>query len=169
MEPYSGSSTLTPLRPWQRDVHSVGDYVGKLIEFESTLMRDDCRAGQPRYSKGPAAGAVFVPGATTPRSARYRPAVTVARELLAIVLLVIVATVAGCAVGGSKATSAIPGSQLLEPAKLSVCTDPTRPPLEYRARDGVLRGFDVDLLTEIARRLSRRSGWTSSVATSRAR
>lgn len=51
---------------------------------------------------------------------------------------------------------------LTRPGDLRICSDPTRPPMEYRGRDGVLRGFEVDLLEEVARELDLRPVWVDT-------
>ena len=61
--------------------------------------------------------------------------------------------------GGPEAVATLPEDELREAGTLTVCTDPTRPPLEYRSRDGVLRGFEVELMEEIADRLGLGVTW----------
>jgi polar amino acid transport system substrate-binding protein len=81
-------------------------------------------------------------------------------RLIALALAFVLSSLAACSVGGSdEAGSLLPEEELVEPGALTVCTDPTRPPLEYRARDGVVRGFEVDLLTAIAERLDLDVTW----------
>jgi polar amino acid transport system substrate-binding protein len=75
-------------------------------------------------------------------------------RLAALALLVLAAT--SCQ---AKEESPVLERDLVEPGALHVCTDPTRPPMQYRGSDGVLRGFEVDLLGEIADELDLRPVW----------
>jgi polar amino acid transport system substrate-binding protein len=67
----------------------------------------------------------------------------------------LVLVVAGC----NNGKPPIAEGELTKPGVLRICTDPTRPPMEYRGRDGVLRGFEVDLLDEIASRVDLQPAW----------
>lgn len=58
--------------------------------------------------------------------------------------------------------SPIAEGELTKPGVLRICTDPTRPPMEYRGMDGVLRGFEVDLLDEIASRIDLEPVWVNT-------
>ena len=91
------------------------------------------------------------------------PCSAVARGRVVALLLALAASVSatGCTVGGSErdAAPAIPEEELVEPGALTACTDATRPPLEYRGQDGVLRGFEVELVDEIADRLGLQPVW----------
>jgi polar amino acid transport system substrate-binding protein len=67
---------------------------------------------------------------------------------------------AGCFGGdGRKGQAAALEDELMTPGSLAICSDATRPPLEFRTSDGVLRGFEVDLLTEVAERLELEPAW----------
>ncbi len=66
--------------------------------------------------------------------------------------------VAGC----SDEKSPVAEDELTTPGVLRICTDPTRPPMEYRGRDGVLRGFEIDLLHEIADRVELQPAWVDT-------
>ena len=48
---------------------------------------------------------------------------------------------------------AVPGSDLVQPGKLTMSTNPTLPPLQYVNESGKLTGMRIELGTEIARRL----------------
>lgn len=70
--------------------------------------------------------------------------------LAGAVLLAAVAA-AGCQGGDSDArTETFAERELTEPGTLRICAEAARPPMAYRGADGVLRGFEVDLLREIA-------------------
>ena len=92
----------------------------------------------------------------------YAPGVTATR--VAAVALVLATATTGCFGGdGDGATAvAIPEAELREAGSLAVCSDTTRPPLEYRASDGVLRGFEVDLVEEIAGRHDLEVEWVET-------
>lgn len=75
------------------------------------------------------------------------------RRLAAIVLLALAA--AGC----SSDDEALAPIDLVEPGTLRVCADPTRPPMQYLGRDGILRGFEVDLAERVAEELELRTEW----------
>ncbi|HJS49190.1 MAG TPA: transporter substrate-binding domain-containing protein [Gaiellaceae bacterium] len=85
-----------------------------------------------------------------------------ARLRAACVAAVSILAVAGC----NEQESPVAQDELTKPGVLRICSDPTRPPMEYRGRDGVLRGFEIDLLDEIANRVDLRPVW---VDTSRSR
>jgi ABC-type amino acid transport substrate-binding protein len=87
----------------------------------------------------------------------YSSPVTTRARRLALIALVVLAG-AGCSSDESD-SAAVPGEALVEPGMLRVCTDPTRPPMQYRGRDGVLRGFEVDLFREIATELGLEAVW----------
>lgn len=80
---------------------------------------------------------------------------TWARRLATVALLALAA--AGC----SSDDEALAPIDLVEPGALSVCTDPTRPPMQYRGRDGVLRGFEVDLVERVAEELELETKWVT--------
>jgi polar amino acid transport system substrate-binding protein len=62
--------------------------------------------------------------------------------------------VAGCGSGGtSGSTSAALDPQVIKSGTLTVCTSFGFPPFEFK-KDGKAQGFDIDLATEIARRLN---------------
>jgi polar amino acid transport system substrate-binding protein len=79
-----------------------------------------------------------------------------ARRLAPIAIVVLAG--AGCSSDESDG-AAVPGEALVEPGMLHVCTDPTRPPMQYRGRDGVLRGFEVDLFSDVAAELDLEAVW----------
>lgn len=78
-----------------------------------------------------------------------------------LVVTALILAGAGC----QSSDAPIEPSDLTSAGALRICSDATRPPMEYRGSDGVLRGFEVDLLKEIAVRLDLRPVW---VATKRA-
>lgn len=52
--------------------------------------------------------------------------------------------------------------ELRRPGALVACSDMSRPPMEYRGSDGARRGFEVDLVEEIALRLRLRPVWVDA-------
>lgn len=50
-------------------------------------------------------------------------------------------------------TSAIPADQLVSPGRLALSTNPTLPPLQYVDGDGQLKGMNIELGHELAKRL----------------
>ena len=79
------------------------------------------------------------------------------RGLFALALLLALAG-AGCKDEGSP----IATEDLTKPGALRICGEPTRPPMEYRGRDGVLRGFEIDLLNEVAGRVDLEPVWVDT-------
>jgi ABC-type amino acid transport substrate-binding protein len=72
-------------------------------------------------------------------------------RVAATVLLAALAA-AGCQGGGSEdRPETFAERELTQPGTLRICAEASRPPMAYRGTDGVLRGFEVDLLGEIAR------------------
>jgi polar amino acid transport system substrate-binding protein len=70
------------------------------------------------------------------------------------------AVAAGCQVGGSGDDDVtVAERDLTRPGTLRICADASRPPMVYRGSDGVLRGFEVDLLGEIARMFELEPVW----------
>jgi polar amino acid transport system substrate-binding protein len=78
----------------------------------------------------------------TPSNRRVRAALAVGALLV----------VAACGSGGTGSTSAALDPQVVHAGTLTVCTSPPYPPFEFK-KDGKLQGFDIDLATEVARRL----------------
>lgn len=86
------------------------------------------------------------------------------RSLTRLARLGLVLSLLGFALAGCSGDGADPAREALERElrtddALTVCADPTRPPSAYRAADGVLRGFEVDLLGEVAARLQLEQVW----------
>jgi polar amino acid transport system substrate-binding protein len=83
---------------------------------------------------------------------------------LAGVLLVAALVAAGCqGDGGSEGPiETFADRDLTKPGTLRVCTEATRPPMAYRGADGILRGFEVDLLGEIAERNELEPVWVET-------
>jgi polar amino acid transport system substrate-binding protein len=76
--------------------------------------------------------------------------------------LAIVAVLLLAAAACSSKEEAVPGGSLVEPGQLHVCTSPTRPPMQYRGHDGVLRGFEVDLFDAVAKEMDLDVVWVES-------
>jgi polar amino acid transport system substrate-binding protein len=73
-------------------------------------------------------------------------------KLFFVVTFVLAATAAaGCERGGPEGKpETFAARELTQPGTLRICADVSRPPMAHRGRDGVLRGFEVDLLRKIA-------------------
>ena len=64
---------------------------------------------------------------------------------------------AACVVAALSAVSALAGA--LEKDTLIVGTNATYPPYEFRAKDGSLQGYDVDLIEAIGKKLGKKIQW----------
>jgi polar amino acid transport system substrate-binding protein len=74
------------------------------------------------------------------------------RALVAVFAVAAAAALAGCGSGGGAQTSAALDPQVVKPGVLTVCTSFGYPPFEFR-KNGQPAGFDIDLASEVARRL----------------
>jgi ABC-type amino acid transport substrate-binding protein len=83
-----------------------------------------------------------------------------------LLLLALLAAATACQGKGSSAEpqpgETIAARDLLRPGALRVCSDMSRPPMEYRTRAGVRHGFEVDVAVEIARRLKLAPVWVNT-------
>jgi polar amino acid transport system substrate-binding protein len=92
---------------------------------------------------------------------------------LAVVLLAGALAVAGCGSssgGGSshgsttaaKAVASVPSAALVQPGQLQFCSDISTPPLESYGPGHKPQGSDIDIGTEIARRLNLKAVWKNT-------
>jgi polar amino acid transport system substrate-binding protein len=77
------------------------------------------------------------------------------RRIFAILAIVVVATVAAGCGGGSQTLL----DKVTQAKKLVVSTDPKYPPQSELMPDGSYQGFDIDVATEIAKRLGVEVAW----------
>jgi polar amino acid transport system substrate-binding protein len=75
------------------------------------------------------------------------------RLRIAVLAAVAGACVIPVAASAQACTSAIPNSELVSPGKLMLSTNPTLRPLQYVDMNGEIKGMNVDLANELAKRL----------------
>lgn len=81
------------------------------------------------------------------------------RSLLVLGLVLVAALLAGaCAPAGQQEADDLL-SQIKKEGKLRVSTDPAYPPQSFLDDDGQMKGFDIDVATEIAQRLGVEVQW----------
>jgi polar amino acid transport system substrate-binding protein len=83
---------------------------------------------------------------------RVRPFSAVRRALATACSVVVAVGLAGCGSGGGGGASAALDPQVIKIGVLTVCTSFGFPPFEFK-KEGQPAGFDIDLASEVARRL----------------
>jgi polar amino acid transport system substrate-binding protein len=83
---------------------------------------------------------------------------------IAVAAILIGLVAAACRGSDSEAepVATVSKAELTRPGTLRICSDLSRPPMEYRTRAGKRKGFEVDVMDEVARRLDLVPVWVNT-------
>jgi polar amino acid transport system substrate-binding protein len=88
------------------------------------------------------------------------------RAAVALAAILFALTGAACRGSDSEAeaepVATVSEAELTHPRTLRICSDMSRPPMEYRTRAGSRKGFEVDIMEEVARRLALAPVWVDT-------